>query len=201
MATQPTSTLAEQFRRLRNSIHALNPDGASRVVLFTSAVQGEGKSVAALNLGLALVEMPHLRVCVVDANRVHPSIEGYMGLEPKPGLSEVLGGAISVDEAVRPSGQERLDVLGAGADSGSEALNVDRMRALLNSLKRNYDYVLIDAAPVLSSTQPSLLATIADGILLVVRMGSTPKLQVEEAFTMLESLGGNVLGTCATSVE
>lgn len=201
VATEPESKLAEQFRRLRNSIQALNPDGASRVVLLTSAVAGEGKSVSTLNLAMALVELPNQRVCVVDADRQDPSVERYLGLSREPGMGEVLAGGLALDDAVRHTSHPRLDILGAGSDSFGQALNVDRMRALVNNLKRRYDYVLIDAPAVLASNQPSLLCSVADGILLVVRMGSTPKLQVEEAFSMLESLGGNVLGTCATGLE
>jgi len=201
MVSAPHSRLAEQFRRLRNSIQALNPDGASRSVLLTSAIEGEGKTVAALNLGLAMTELPHLRVCVVDGNRFHPSVEEYLGLPRRQGLGELLAGNLSMEQALRPTSRERFDVIGAGAQSSDPVLNVDRMRSILNALKRRYDYVLIDAPPVLRASSPSLLAGIADGILLVVRIGKTPKGMVEETFTMIENLGGNVLGTCATSVD
>ena len=201
MLSNPRSAVAEQFRRLRNSIQAMNPDGASRVVLLTSAVDGEGKSVSTLNLGLAITELPHMRVCVIDANLVNPALEELLDLPRRQGMSEVLKGKLSLEAATRATSIERFDIIGAGAAADDFSLNVDRMRSLLNALKRQYDYVLIDAPSVLSANQPSLLASIADGILLVVRMGKTSKQEVEEAFTMLEGLGGNVLGTCATSVE
>jgi capsular exopolysaccharide synthesis family protein len=201
VARDPHSHAAEQFRRLRNSLQALNPDGAARSILLTSAIKGEGKTVAALNLALALVELPNLRVVVVDADRMNPSVEGYLGLPRRAGVSELLSGELTVDQAIRQTAIERLDVIGAGAVSRSSVIHLERVQALLNALKRRYDYVLIDGPAVLTANHPSLLGSIADGILLVVRLSSTPKFLVEEAFQMLENLGGNILGTCATAVE
>jgi len=197
----PSSALAEQFRRLRNSLLALNPDGAARSILITSAVEQEGKSVACLNLALSLVEVANLRLCLVDSDRLNPSLEGYLGHPRRLGLTELLRGEITIDQAVRQTALERLDLIGSGASSANPALDLERLQALLNSLKRRYDYVLVDGPAVLSTNHPSLIGSIVDGILLVVRIGSTPKGLVEEAYQMLEGLGGNVLGTCATAVD
>jgi Mrp family chromosome partitioning ATPase len=211
VVTQPESLLAEQFRRMRNAIQALNRDGAARSVMFTSAVDGEGKTVAILNLALAMVERPHLRVVVIDADREHASIEPYLGLPLRKGATELVEGRITLDQAIRPTSVERLDIIGAGGELSSTAVDVDRVHAVLNALKRRYDYVLLDAPPVMrkfgptqrstgGANSPSLLATVTDGIVFVVRMGETPKPVVEEAYRMLVNLGGNVLGTCATGV-
>ncbi len=197
----PSSPAAEQFRRFRNSLLALNPDGAARSILMTSAVENEGKSVAAINLALSLVEVPSLRLCLVDSDRLNPSLEGYLGHPRRQGLTELLQGAITIDQAIRPTTIERFDLIGAGASSPNPSLDLERLQALLNALKRRYDYVLLDGPAVLSTNHPSLIGSVVDGILMVVRIGSTPKGLVEEAFQMLEGLGGNVLGTCATAID
>ncbi len=197
----PSSHAAEQFRRLRNSLLALNPDGAARSILLTSAVEGEGKSVAAINLALSLVEVPNLRLCLLDSDRLNPSLEAYLGHPRRLGLTELLRGEITIDQAIRQTALEHLDLIGAGASSANPALDLERLQALLNSLKRRYDYVLIDGPAVLSTNHPSLIGSVVDGILFVVRIGTTPKGLVEEAYQMLEGLGGNVLGTCATAVD
>ncbi len=196
----PYSQIAEQFRRLRNSLQALNPDGAARSILMTSSLEGEGKTVATLNLGLAIAELPQMRVLVVDADYDDPAVERYLGLPRRQGFSELLIGRLPMDQAIRRTSAERLDIVAPGERPGNpaEILNVDRIRAVLNAMKRRYDYVLIDVPPVLTMNHPSVLGSIADGVLLVVRLGRTPKPLVEEAFTMLENLGGNVLGTCVT---
>ena len=200
MCCDPYSQIAEQYRRLRNSLQALNPDGAARSILMTSSLDGEGKTVSAMNLGLALAELPQTRVLVVDADLVHPGIEAMLGLPRRQGFAELLMGRLVMDQAIRTTSVERFDVMGPGSAprNVAEILNVDRIRAVLNALKRRYDYVLIDVPPVLTMNHPSVLGSIVDGILLVVRLGKTPKPLVEEAFSMLENLGGNVLGTCVT---
>ncbi len=197
----PASQSAEQFRRLRNSLLALNPDGAARSILVTSALEHEGKSVAAINLALAMVEVSNLRVCLVDGDRLHPSIEHYLGHPRRLGLTELLQEEIGIDQAIRQTALERLDVIGSGASSPNPALDLERLQALLNALKRRYDYVLLDGPAVLSTNHPSLIGSVVDGILLVVRIGATPKGLVEEAYQMLEGLGGNVLGMCATAAD
>ena len=121
-------------------------------------------------------------------------------LPRRQGFSELLAGRLPVDQAIRRTSAERLDIVGPGErpSNPAEILNVDRIRAVLNSMKRRYDYVLIDVPPVLTMNHPSVLGSIVDGVILVVRLGKTPKPLVEEAFSMLENLGGNVLGTCVT---
>lgn len=198
---EPASHSAEQYRRMRNSLLALNPDGAARSILVTSAQEGDGKSVSAVNLALSLVEVPGLRLCLVDGDRLNPSIEDYLGHPRRQGLSELLLGEITIDQAIRQTSLERLDLIGSGASSPNPALDLERLQALLNALKRRYDYVLFDGPAVLSTNHPSLIGSVVDGILLVVRIGVTPKALVEEAYQMLEGLGGNVLGTCATAID
>jgi capsular exopolysaccharide synthesis family protein len=201
MLRAPSSPKAEQFRRLRNSLLALNPDGAARSILITSAVEQEGKSVAAINLALSLVEVPSLRLCLLDCDRLNPSLEDYLGHPRRQGLTELLQGALAIDQAIRPTALDRFDLIGAGASSRNPGLDLERLQALLNALKRRYDYVLLDGPAVHSTNHPSLIGSVVDGILLVVRIGATPKGLVEEAYQMLEGLGGNVLGTCATAVD
>ena len=80
----------------------------------------------------------------------------------------------------------------------ADILNVDRIRSVLNAVKRRYDYILVDSPAALTMNSPSVLGSLADGIILVVRLNSTPKMYVEEAYQLLENLGGNILGTCLT---
>jgi capsular exopolysaccharide synthesis family protein len=203
MASEPRGQIAEQFRTLRNSITALNPGGAPRSLVVTSALRGEGKTVSVLNLAVALAEMPGAHVLVIDADLHHPALEGYLNLPRRQGLSELLSGRLDLDHAIRATSMPGLAILGAGAlpKNPSELLASDRMKAVLNSLKRRYNYVLIDTPEAMTISDASLLGAIADGILLVVRIGSTPRQYVEQVNSMLENLGGNVLGTCLTGVQ
>ena len=201
--TAPRSQQAEQFRVLRNSIQALNPDGASHTLVLTSALRGEGKTVATLNLAAAMTELPGIQVLVVDADLHRPSIEKSLGLPLRKGLADLLAGGVSLDNAVRATSVPGVSILGAGTlpKNPSQLLGSDRMRTVLDKLRQNYSYVLIDTPAAAGVSDASLLGAMADGILMVVRLGSTPRQFVQQTINVLESLGGNVLGTCLTGAE
>lgn len=203
MISAPCGQIAEQFRSLRNSITALNPDGASRTLVVTSSISGEGKTVSTVNLAVALAELPGNQILVVDGNLHQPALERYFGQERHQGLADVLRGQCSLDAAIRPTSIERLMLMGAGTlpENPSKLLGSDRTRTVLKMLKQRFSYVLIDTPGATSKSDASLLGAIVDGILLVIRMSFTPKHMVEQAYNQLETLGGNVLGTCLTGGE
>lgn len=203
MISAPRGRIAEQFRSLRNSITALNPDGASRTLVVTSSVAGEGKTVATVNLAVALAELPGNQILALDANLHQPALERYLGQERHLGLADVLSGKCSLDAAIRPTSVERLMLMGAGTlpQNPSQLLGSDRTRTVLKMLKQRFSYVLLDTPCATAISDASLLGAIVDGILLVVRIGFTPKHMVEQAYNQLETLGGNVLGTCLTGGE
>jgi capsular exopolysaccharide synthesis family protein len=200
LATAPRGAHAEQFRGLRNSLMALNPEGAPRTLVLTSASAREGKTVATLNLALALAELPNTRVLVVDANLHQPAVESYLGLQRKAGLCDLLDGRCAPDQAIRATSVEGVSVLGAGTlpHNPSVVLGSERMKALLATLKRQHSWVLIDTPEASTISDASMLGAMVDGIVLVVRLGETPRHMVEQVHNTLESLGGNVLGTLLT---
>lgn len=203
MVAEPRGQIAEQFRSLRNSIAALNPDGAPRSIVMTSALRGEGKSVATINLAIALAEIQSARILMLDADLHHPALERFLGLPRRQGLTELLRGGCPLDRAVRATSIPNVALLGPGElpQNPSELLGSDRMRTVLGQLKQRYSYILIDTPAVMAISDASLLGALADGIVLVVRLGSTPRQFVEQAHNTLETMGGNVLGTCLTAAR
>ena len=203
LRSRPRSGHAEQFRRTWSAIEALNPDGAPRTIMVTSAVPGEGKSVAVLNLALAYCERPHSRVIVIDADMRRPSLEGYLGMARRQGCAEVLEGRIPLDQAIRRTSEPGLDVIGAGdaPENPTKIIRVDRLKSIMSGLKQRYDYVLIDGPPAHVLTEPHLIGASVDGIVLAVRLGTTPKQLVEETSQHLEAMGGNLLGVCLLGAE
>jgi capsular exopolysaccharide synthesis family protein len=200
MARDPRGTIAEQFRQLRNAITALNPEGAPRTVVMASALRGEGKSVATINLGLAMSEVPGTRVLLVDGNLHKPGIEEDLGLPRRQGLVEVIRGTCPIDRAIRETSVDGVSVLGAGElpKNPSELLGSDRVKMVFGAFKQRFKYILIDTPEAATISDASMLGALADGIVLVVRLGSTPRSVVEETYNRLEALGGNVLGTLLT---
>ncbi len=203
MIAHPRSQIAEQFRVLRNSIVTLNPEGAPRTIVVTSALRGEGKTVATLNLALAMSEQARTQVLVVDADLHSPSVERYLGLPRRQGMSELLRGECSLDRAIRVTSVPGLSVVGAGAlpKNPSVLLASERMKNLIGSFKQRSSYILLDTPEAMTISDASLLGALADGILLVVRLGSTPRHYVEQTHNLLEAMGGNVLGTCLTGAN
>lgn len=203
MVVEPRGQIAEQFRGLRNSITALNPDGAPRTVVLTSAVRREGKTVATLNLAVALAELPGIEVLAVDADLHGPSLERYLGLPARQGLADVLRGDCPLDAAIRQTSIRGVALMGAGTlpDNPSRLLGSDRMRTLLHTLKQRFSYVLVDTPEAMTTSDASLLGAMADGIVLVVRLGQTSRQFVEQTHNTLEALGGNVLGTLLTGAH
>jgi len=203
MVCDPRGQIAEQFRSLRNSIVALNPEGAPRTIVLTSAARGEGKTVSALNLAVAMAELPGTQVLVIEADLHHPRAEVYLGLERRQGLADVLRGACALDAALRPTAIGQVTLMGAGTlpDNPSKLLGSERMRTVLNKLKQRFSYVLIDTPEAMTISDANLLGAIADGIVLVVRLDKTPRSHVEQTHNSLEALGGNVLGICLTGAH
>lgn len=203
MVTQPRGQIAEQFRSLRNSITALNPEGAPRSIVMTSALRGEGKSVATINLAIAMAEIQGSRILIVDADLHHPSIESYFGLPRRQGLTELVRGTCPMDRAVRASSVPNVSLLGPGElpHNPSELIGSDRVPTVLGQLKQRFSYILIDTPEAMTISDAAQIGALADGIVLVVRLGLTPRHYVEQAYNTLEAMGGNVLGTCLTAAR
>lgn len=200
---EPAGFRAEQVRALRNRLVAMNPDGEPKTLVVTSAVRGEGKTVAAINLAMALAELERQQVVLVDADLRRPSCERFLNLNPERGVSDVLAGDVPVERALRPAGYRNLMLLGAGTRVGnpSEVLGASRLDQLFRRLKEEYQYVVVDTSPVLPSTDAGVVAARADGALLVVRLERSLKKQSREALRVLQDMGGNVLGTFVTEVR
>ncbi|MBK9384135.1 MAG: CpsD/CapB family tyrosine-protein kinase [Planctomycetes bacterium] len=196
MFHDPHSQEAEQYRGLRNQIVAMNRERAPRSLVLTSAMAGEGKSITTLNLGMALGELRDTRVVALDADLRRPSLEGLLGLDRRRGLADVLSGRYAPDRAIQRTPHANLSLIGAGAtpSNPAELVAADRASVLIHALKENFNYVLIDAPPVLDLTDATVLAHAVDGVLLVVRLEYTPRRDVERAIEMIRNVGANLLG-------
>ena len=193
----PRSPVAEQYRSFRTNLLALNPEGAPRAISITSSIKGEGKSVTAGNLALALVELPDTRVLVIDADLRAPRMAALLGTPIEPGLSDLLLDGLPLDRVIIPTLVPNLSVLPAGREvrNPSELLGSTRIRDLVNALKAEYNYLLFDTAPVLPFADAPVLGARLDGTLMVVRLDKTPRDQIERSLETLRAAGNNVIGT------
>jgi capsular exopolysaccharide synthesis family protein len=191
----PLAGRAEAFRSLRTNLQFVDATNHPRVIVITSSIAGEGKTTTAANLALAMAESG-ASVCVVEGDLRRPRLLTYLGLVGSVGLTDVLIGRHDLDDVLQPFGAHSLTVLGAGAipPNPSELLGSSGMRAVLDELRRRFDYVLIDGAPVLPVTDSTVLTRLADGAIIVAGAGIVTKDQFGHALETFETVSGTVLG-------
>lgn len=201
MRVMPRSTAAEAYRRIQTNLEFIDVDHRPRTIVVTSSVTRDGKSTTAVNLALALAERSP-RVLLIDADLRRPSIADVCGVEPDVGLTTVLVGAISAEEAIVPLGPT-LSVLSAGAlpPNPGQLLSSDAMRTLIRTLAESYDYIVIDSPPLLATTDALGLAHIADGAIVVARYRKTRRSQLKDTIASLENVNATVLGIVLNQVK
>ena len=203
-AGNPQSPVAEQYRILRTNLQTLRPRSGLKTIVVTSAVRGEGKSVTALNLALALARQEDLRVVLVDGDLRRSTVHQWLGIaSPSKGLSTVLANGGVLNGSLVKLQSPRLTILPAGPspENPAELLESTNMKRLLASLRAQFDLVIIDSPPVLSVADPGILASQTDGVLLVVRAGKTQRRTVAEAQARLQQMKASVIGCVLTHVE
>jgi capsular exopolysaccharide synthesis family protein len=172
----------EQYRRLAASLHHAQALQGTKVVMITSALVGEGKTLTASNLALTLSQSYQKQVLLVDADLRRPSLQAVFGIRSGAGLTE---GLTAVKERPVPVHQvsSRLGILQAGRPTSDPiaALTSDRMRRLVEEARKTFDWVILDTPPVALLTDASLVTAMTDGAIIVVKAGHTPYELVERA--------------------
>lgn len=203
-ALEPHSLAAEHYRSLRSRIAQLERDQPVRIIQVTSPAKGDGKTVTALNLALTMAQEFQRRVLVIDADLRYPRVHELLGLDAGPGLVDVLTGSASLADALVELPTHHLTVLRAGGayDRPAEMLGSAPMRRLLDSLRTQFDRIVVDSAPA-AVADPVAIAPIVDGLLLVVRAGVTTKPAIARALGSLSSsrLLGLVFNESAAPLE
>lgn len=195
----PRSPRAEAFRQLRTNLQFVDVDAGKKVIVVTSSVPSEGKTTTTVNLALALADAG-VSVLLVEGDLRRPRVAEYLGLVGEVGLTNLLIGSIDVDDAVQPAGASGLEVIASGPTppNPSELLQSQAMTDLIGKLRQRADIVLVDSPPLLPVTDAAILATHADGAILITRHGQTKTDQVRQAAANLEQVGGRLLGTVIT---
>ena len=181
------SATAEQYRALRTRLTQANHGAAVDVLLLTSPGRGEGKSLTAANLALTIGHDVQTRVCVVDANLRHPRLHRLFGVPETPGLGDVLAGGATLAEALVRFDDQGVVLLPAGRPPShpAEMLGSTAMRRTLESLRTQFDRVIIDAPAAGPIADVGILAPFVDGVLLVVQAGVTTKPAIQEAVSTI----------------
>jgi receptor protein-tyrosine kinase len=190
-----SARVAEDYRQLRTNLQFLNVDEPPKVIMISSAMPSEGKTTTVVNLGLALADAGR-RVTVVEADLRKPKVTKYLGLVGGVGLTNVLSGSADVEDVLQKHGTGDLFVIAAGPTppNPGELLSSSHMFALLDKLRSENDFVLVDAPPLLPVADSTGLAVYMDGVLLSVRYGTTRREQLQQSAEMLQRVGARLLG-------
>jgi polysaccharide biosynthesis transport protein len=202
---QPKSQISEAFRALRTSLLLSQAEHPPQVILVTSALPREGKTTAAVNLGVTLAQLGD-RTLLMDSDLRKPGIRRALNLTvgKEAGLSSYLAGVSTLDEVTIPHPAiNNLTALTTGPvpPSPADLLSSHRMREAIAELRNRFKFIVIDSPPIMAATDAVILSALTDGVLLVVRSGETPK----EAFTrtrdLLVAVKCRLLGVVLNAVD
>lgn len=198
-----TTAYDESIRTLRTNILFSNVDKDIKKIVVTSSVPDEGKTTVSIDLARSLASSGS-RVVLIDLDLRNPSVKNMTSQENNIGVTTVIMKKATLSDAsTQDTEQENLDIISSGPipPNPTELIASDSMKSLLDELSNNYDYVIIDTPPVGILTDAAIISTLSDGVLLVIKSGSTKKEMVKKAIDNIEKVNGNILGAIMTFVN
>lgn len=199
----PKSQFAEAFRSLRTSLLLSRTGHPPQVITVTSATPAEGKTTCSTNLACIFAQ-GDARVLLIDSDLRRPNVHHRFGLNGRVGLSTLLAGSTTFEEAVQQVPElPNLDILCCGPvpPFPTEMLSSDVMRDLLQDLRQRYTYIVIDSAPILSVSDSAILSRQSDALALVVRSGKISRHVVRRAGDLLARVGAPLTGVVLNAVD
>ena len=197
----PKSPVAEAYRTIRTNLQFSGVDREMKVVEVTSAVPNEGKSTVIASLAVVLAQA-RKKVLLLDCDFRNPTQHKLFGLHNK-GLTNYMANGDDYSGFIQHVDQENLDILLSGpvAPNPSEMLMSNKMQDLLDRVRTEYDYVLIDTPPIMPVTDAAVLGAKVDGVMIVIASGADKPELVQAAKTRLVQGGANILGCILNKVQ
>jgi capsular exopolysaccharide synthesis family protein len=199
---EPKSTIAEAYRTIRTAVFFGIPKDEAKIILITSPDSGDGKTTLASNLSIAMAQAGQ-KTLLLDADLRKPMQHNIFKLKNGKGLSGVLAGEISIEEAIHAGPIKELSILSCGPEvhNPSEFLNSNAFAEILKEkLSKRYDRIIIDSPPVGLVADSQILAAICDITLLVLRAEKSTRKHSQQARDILSSVGGHLLGAVVNDV-
>lgn len=193
--TDMRSASAEAYRTLRTNLIFSQSVQTLRTVLVTSASPGEGKTTTAANLSVSFAHHG-MRVLLVDCDLRRGRVHKIFDIPRDPGITELVIGREEAENVIRQTNVTGLYVIASGnlPPNPSELLGGDRMRKVLASLSEGFDLIVVDTPPLLAASDGAILSTLADGVVVVLRAGSTETDAAQQAIQQLQGVGARVVG-------
>ena len=190
------------YTRLRDNLLYINSDGKRKVIQIESALAKEGKTSVTANLAVSL-GLTDKKVVVIDLDFRRPRLHRVFGLEKENGIAEYMMDNVSRENIVKHTSHRNVDLITRGTEIYNPALILvsEKFKALIASLREEYDFVLLDCAPVLQVSDYIHISKVSDGALFLVSYGKTTKTQVADAVKELNKNNITILGTLFTMYD
>jgi succinoglycan biosynthesis transport protein ExoP len=215
----PKSMMAESFRALRTNLQGKGKESNAKAISITSASPQEGKTFVSVNLSIAMAQA-QMKTLLVGSDLRKPMVDRVFGVELTPGLSEILlgnfgwretvktvtdlvMGEISLDEIMATPGLDNLFIITGGAipPNPAELIESKNLRAFIEEAKQEYDFIVFDSPPVLSTADAAILGSMMDGVLLVYRIGAVSRGLLKRATTQLEQVKSRIMGVVLNGMK
>lgn len=195
MSSNRRSAISEGYRNLRANIQFSSWNHHLHVIAVTSTQAGEGKTTTISNLAVAYAQEGK-RVLLIDADLRHPSIQEMFDVTNRTGLSNILANQCSCDEVVRITEIENLSIVTAGPTppNPTELLSSGKLHEAVAGWKEDFDMILIDTSPIMAVADGLIVASISDGVILVVNAGKVKRQYIQKSKERLESVKAQILG-------
>jgi capsular exopolysaccharide synthesis family protein len=200
--TDPRSPSAEAFRTLRTNLMFSQAVAEMRTLVVTSASPGEGKTVTASNLAVAFAQQG-MRVLLVDCDLRRGRLHRVFGLSREPGMSDLVLGYETEENTTRQTSVAGLYVIPSGKlpPNPAEMLGGPHTKDKLAALTEGYDLVILDTPPLLAASDAAILATLSDGVIMVLRAGATETAAAQQSMQQLQAIGARVVGAVLNDPE
>lgn len=200
--TAPQSSFAEGIKTLRANLMFMSPDNPPCTLLVTSPGPGEGKTISSTNMAIAMAQSGQ-RTLLVDADMRRPRVHKALGLDNNTGLSTVILGEVSINDAVQLTEIDNLSVLSCGEipPNPSELLHTERFSTMLDELRTRYDRIIFDSPPLGAVSDALVLSQSVDGVLLIMKHAKTHKDLLKRALDQLGGIGAPLMGCVLNDVK
>ncbi|HSB10198.1 MAG TPA: polysaccharide biosynthesis tyrosine autokinase [Blastocatellia bacterium] len=202
LALDSRSSVAEAYRVLRTSVLLSSTENPPKTILVTSGQPGEGKTTTAVNTAISLAQLG-ASVLIIDCDLRKPSVHKALGIDPGQGLSTYLSRRMEIDEVIQELPIPNLSVLTSGRipPNPAEMISSARMKEMLRILSERFDHIVIDSPPLLKVTDPVILSTMVDGVILVVHGGKSSRDVVRRTRQELSIAGARIFGVVLNNVS
>lgn len=196
------ASFAEAIRAIRTAVVFSSASDGARTVMVTSTAPSEGKTVVSSNLAMALAQAEQ-RTLLIDGDMRRPRVHDVFAFEQEPGLSNVLVGGTALQQAIRPTNQAFLSVLPAGhiPPNPAELLGSPKYRRLIEQLGKDFDWIVVDAPPVMAVTDASVISHDVGGVVFVVGSEMTPRRNAQTAIDQLAAAKARLIGVVLNRVH